>query len=56
MKAKIKTLLSVALESGHDALVLSALGCGAFACPPRHIAALFKEAIEVQRNGTLAKS
>ena len=33
------------MAHGHNAIVLSALGCGAFANPPAHIAELFAEVI-----------
>jgi len=46
MKLKIHTMLAVGLDQGHDSIVLSAFGCGAFACPPYHVASLFKEIIE----------
>jgi len=46
MKAKIVTLLAVAIENGHEAIVLSAFGCGAFRCPPLHVAKLFYEALQ----------
>lgn len=44
-KRKIATMLNMALENGHDSIVLSAFGCGAFANPPSHIAKLFHEVI-----------
>lgn len=44
-KRKIRNVLAVALTHGHDSLVLSAWGCGAFRNPPRHIANLFKEVL-----------
>lgn len=44
-KQKIRCMLSTGLHHGHDALVLSALGCGAFRNPPRHMAQLFKEVL-----------
>ena len=44
-KRKIRYLLSTGLYHGHDALVLSALGCGAFRNPARHMAQLFKEVL-----------
>lgn len=44
-KRKIRCLLSTGLYHGHDALVLSALGCGAFRNPARHMAQLFKEVL-----------
>lgn len=46
VKNKIRTILRIGLENGHDSLVLGALGCGAFRNPPRHVARLFHEVIE----------
>lgn len=37
--------MSIAVDNGHDAIVLSALGCGAYGNPPEHMARLFKEVI-----------
>ena len=45
-KHKIKTILRIGLAHGHDSLVLSAFGCGAFRNPPSHMAQLFKEVFE----------
>lgn len=45
MKNLIGHMLQVAALHEADALVLSAFGCGAFRCPPRHVAALFREEI-----------
>jgi len=42
---KIKTLFQIALQNGHDSIVLSAMGCGAYRNPPAHIAHLFHEVI-----------
>jgi len=35
----------VAIANGHDSIVLSAFGCGAYRCPPRQVAELFKQVI-----------
>ncbi len=43
---KIRTIFRIGIHQGHDSLVLSALGCGAFANPPAHIAKLFHQVIE----------
>jgi len=40
---KIRTILRVAVLYDHRHLVLSALGCGAYANPPKHIAELFRQ-------------
>ncbi|KAK3701812.1 hypothetical protein QZH41_016337 [Actinostola sp. cb2023] len=45
VKLKIRIMLSVGLDQGHDSLVLSAWGCGAFRNPPKHIARLFKDVL-----------
>ncbi len=42
-RRKMRTIFRIGLRHGHDTLVLGALGCGAFANPPRHIARLFHE-------------
>eukprot|EP01102_Stenamoeba_stenopodia_P019964 TRINITY_DN7644_c0_g1_i1.p1 TRINITY_DN7644_c0_g1~~TRINITY_DN7644_c0_g1_i1.p1 ORF type:complete len:430 (-),score=88.40 TRINITY_DN7644_c0_g1_i1:161-1315(-) len=44
-KRKIRAILNIALLNGHDSLVLSALGCGAYQNPPDHIAQLFREVL-----------
>ena len=43
---KIRTIFRIGMAEFHDSLVLSALGCGAFANPPAHIAKLFHQVIE----------
>lgn len=43
---KIRTIFRIGQAHFHDSLVLSALGCGAFANPPAHIAKLFHQVIE----------
>lgn len=45
-KEKIKTILNTAILSGHNAVVLSAFGCGAFFNNPEVVAQLFKEVLE----------
>ena len=45
-KEKIRRMLLISLENGHNSIVLSAFGCGAFGNPPNHIAILFREVIE----------
>ena len=42
---KIRTIFNIGLDNNHDSLVLSALGCGAFANPPAHIAKLFHKVV-----------
>ncbi len=45
-KTRLRTILKIAIAQNHTTLVLSAIGCGAFANPPAHIAALFQEIFE----------
>ena len=45
-KRKMRTILRIALLNGHDALVMGAMGCGAFRNPPAHVARTFHEVIE----------
>ena len=43
---KMRTIFRIGVLHGHDSLVLSAMGCGAFANPPAHIARLFHQIVE----------
>lgn len=45
MKDKIRTILRIGIDHGHDALVLSAFGCGAFGNDPYVVASLFIEVL-----------
>jgi len=45
LKNKIRQIFDIALENGHDSLVLSAFGCGAYKTPPTEMARLFKEVL-----------
>jgi len=45
-KNRINTILQVALNNGHDTLVLGALGCGIYQNDPKVISHLFNEALE----------
>lgn len=45
-KNKIRTILRIGLRHGHDSLVLSAFGCGAYRNPPSHMARLFHDVFE----------
>lgn len=46
-KLKIMSILRIAQVHNKTKLVLGALGCGAFKCPPKHMALLFKEVLEM---------
>lgn len=45
MTHKARTILRIAHANGQNALVLGALGCGAFHNPPKHVAEIFKSVI-----------
>ena len=45
MTHKVRTILRIAYENGQTALVLGALGCGAFNNPPKHVAEIFRTVI-----------
>ncbi len=49
MEQKIRMLFWIAAKEGNDVLVLSAWGCGAFGCPPRHVARIFKKICDEQK-------
>jgi uncharacterized protein (TIGR02452 family) len=38
---KVRTMLQIAAAHGHDCVVLGASGCGAWKCPPDHVAEIF---------------
>ena len=42
---KIRSILLVALDNGHDSVVLGAWGCGAFGCPALQVALLHRRVI-----------
>jgi len=46
MKEKIRTQLKMAYDQGHDTVILSAFGCGAFSNPPHLIADIYRQVIE----------
>ncbi|KAJ3266389.1 hypothetical protein HK104_006114, partial [Borealophlyctis nickersoniae] len=43
--SKMRTALRIAALNGHDAVVLGAMGCGAFRNPPGHVAELFERVL-----------
>lgn len=45
MRQKIRMLLLTAAQNGNDSIILSAWGCGAYGCPPKSTALLFKEVL-----------
>lgn len=45
IKCRIETLFQVASSQGYEILVLSALGCGGYRCPPEHISLIFEQVI-----------
>merc|ERR1712014_7550 len=48
---KIRSMLYVASERGHDAVVLGAFGCGAFGNDPVKVAALFAKVLSTEFTG-----
>jgi uncharacterized protein (TIGR02452 family) len=44
-KDKIRMIFQTAFEYHHDAMVLSAFGCGSFKCPAKEVAEMFREVI-----------
>ena len=43
MRVRIQAILYAAEKSGCDTIILSAFGCGAFQCPPTHVALIFRQ-------------
>lgn len=50
MKSCINLAFRIAIMKGHDSIVLGAWGCGAYDCPPRHVARMFRRSINRYRN------
>ena len=46
MLNKIRTIFRMAVEHGKDSIVLGALSCGAYKCPPNEVSKQFKMVIE----------
>jgi uncharacterized protein (TIGR02452 family) len=46
MCGKIRAIFRIALRNNIYKLVLGAMGCGAYGCPPKHVARLFKKVLE----------
>ena len=42
---KVRTMLQIAAANGHDCVVLGASGCGAWKCPPDHVAEVFARVV-----------
>lgn len=45
LRRKIMLILQMAVEHGHNAVVLGALGCGAWRCPPTDVAEVFRDVL-----------
>ena len=43
---KLRTIFRMGVENGNDSLVLGALGCGAYKCPPEEVAKQFKTVMQ----------
>ncbi|MBI5346875.1 MAG: TIGR02452 family protein [Chlamydiae bacterium] len=53
-KQKIRSILRAAIDSGHNAIVLSAFGCGAFKNDPNDMAVFFSDVLN-EKHPTLGK-
>lgn len=49
LRDKVRTILNLALEWSNEAIVLGALGCGAYGTPPDDMAEIFKEVLNEER-------
>ncbi|KAF9387989.1 hypothetical protein CPB97_001794 [Podila verticillata] len=54
-KKKIQNMFRIALDNGHDAIVLSAFGCGRLHNPPESVARIFKQVIRSNYMGGVKK-
>ncbi len=47
LKIQIKTIIQTAITYKHDTIIFGALGCGAWQCPAKHVAQIFKEVLQL---------
>ena len=45
LKIQIQTIIQTAIRYNHDTIIFGALGCGAWRCPSKHVAQIFKEVL-----------
>ena len=53
LEDKIRLIVQIAAANGHDTVIFGAMGCGAWNCPPKHVAEIFKEVLQ-ELNGVIA--
>lgn len=46
LRKKIELILQVAYKTNHSTVILGAMGCGVWDCPPRHVAEIFQQVLE----------
>lgn len=46
LRVKVELILQAALTFGHRDIVLGALGCGVWGCPPREVAGVFRQVLQ----------
>ncbi len=46
LAVKARLMLQIALDRGHGSVVLGASGCGAWRCPPAHVAEVFRDVLD----------
>jgi uncharacterized protein (TIGR02452 family) len=51
LRRKVELVLQVAHRHGHDAVVLGAMGCGAWKSPPEHVAEIMRDALRALPQG-----
>ena len=55
LEAKVRGVLHAAAAHGHDALVLGALGCGAWRSPPAHVAEVMRRVLLQEYDGAFRR-
>ena len=53
LRRKIELILQVANKYGHSSIVLGALGCGVWGCPPKHVANIMKNVLMQYKGSVL---
>jgi uncharacterized protein (TIGR02452 family) len=55
MGERVRKVLTIAAEKGHEAIILGAWGCGVFGNDPKEIAQLFREALTEAFRGVFVR-
>jgi uncharacterized protein (TIGR02452 family) len=50
LEKKIELIHQVAIQTGHNNLIIGSLGCDVYGCPPRHVSEIWKKVLQKYKN------